>query len=63
MFVVVVVDASVVVAAQESPFFDRGAAALGPGLVVVGLAHRGRPVATHGGAATVAVGHRQALGW
>ncbi len=60
--VAVVVDASVVVAAEEAAVLQVGGAAVGPGEVVVGVGHRGWSVAVDGGAALVAQGHRDALG-
>src|SRR5680860_1402511 len=61
--VVGVVDPSVVVSAEQSSVFDVGGSALGPRDVVVGVAHRGWPVAVLGGAALVADGHPDALGF
>ena len=55
-------DASVVVAAEQSAGVEVGVAALGPGVVVVGVAHGGWSVAVFGGAAFVADAHGDALG-
>jgi hypothetical protein len=59
--VVGVVDAAVVVSAEEPAGRQVGVAALGPGLVVVGVAHRGRPIAVLRGAALVSDAQGDAL--
>lgn len=49
-----VVGQRVVSGAEESAVLGAGVAALAPGLVVVGVTHRGWPIAAVGGAAAVA---------
>ncbi len=53
MLVARIVDPAVVVRTEQPGVLHVGLAALGPGLVVVQLAHRRRPVAALGGAAPV----------
>jgi hypothetical protein len=52
---------AVVVAAQEASVGEVGAAALGPGDVVVGLGPAGWAVAAFGGAAALGEGEGEAL--
>src|SRR6478672_1069752 len=55
-----VVDAAVVVRAEEATGVDAGAATLGPGDFVVGMAQARGGLAALGGAAAVAHGHGHA---
>ena len=57
-----VVDAAVVRGAQQSAVGQVGGSTQCAGVVVVGVAEPGRGLATHGGAALVADGQRDALG-